>query len=188
VAGAYERRSLAIAPHWPFDQRGRFLPEHTTAVSLLDRLLHHAHVVVTDGDSYRMRGSQNERSNAAENQLNNPRRGDFHLATTGDLYLAIDRHRSKRGWNRRAARSPFALAGPLPMLPTMTPAEALQCLLLAAKGAEGHVDQTAQMRLLYLTDLRAHRHDAEDVWRPMGEGRNTGPSTSPSGSCPGKST
>ena len=39
----------------PFDQWGRFLPEHTTAVSLLDRLLHHANVVVTDGDSYRMR-------------------------------------------------------------------------------------------------------------------------------------
>jgi DNA replication protein DnaC len=55
VAAAYERRSLGIASHWPFDQWGRFLPEHTTAVSLLDRLLHHASVVVTDGDSYRMR-------------------------------------------------------------------------------------------------------------------------------------
>jgi hypothetical protein len=33
----------------------RFLPEHTTAVSLLDRLLHHASVVDTAGDSYRMR-------------------------------------------------------------------------------------------------------------------------------------
>jgi DNA replication protein DnaC len=55
VAAAYERRSLAVASHWPFDQWGRFLPEHTTAVSLLDRLLHHASVVVTDGDSYRMR-------------------------------------------------------------------------------------------------------------------------------------
>jgi DNA replication protein DnaC len=55
AAAAYERRALGIASHWPFDQWGRFLPEHTTAVSLLDRLLHHAHVVVTDGDSYRMR-------------------------------------------------------------------------------------------------------------------------------------
>jgi DNA replication protein DnaC len=55
VAAAYERRSLGIASHWPFDQWGRFLPEHTTAVSLLDRLLHHASVVVTDGDSSRMR-------------------------------------------------------------------------------------------------------------------------------------
>jgi DNA replication protein DnaC len=55
VAAAYERRSLAIASHWPFEQWGRFLPEHTTAVSLLDRLLHHNNVVATDGESYRMR-------------------------------------------------------------------------------------------------------------------------------------
>ena len=55
VSAAYERRALGVASHWPFDQWGRFLPEHTTAVSLLDRLLHHAHVVVTDGDSHRMR-------------------------------------------------------------------------------------------------------------------------------------
>jgi DNA replication protein DnaC len=55
IAAAYERRALGIGSHWPFDQWGRFLPEHTTAVSLLDRLLHHASVVVTDGDSYRMR-------------------------------------------------------------------------------------------------------------------------------------
>ena len=54
VSAAYERRSLGIASHWPFDQWGRFLPEHTTAASLLDRLLHHASVVITD-DSYRMR-------------------------------------------------------------------------------------------------------------------------------------
>jgi DNA replication protein DnaC len=58
VAAAYERRSLAIASHWPFEQWGRFLPEHTTAASILDRLLHHATVVVTEGDSYRMRHTQ----------------------------------------------------------------------------------------------------------------------------------
>jgi transposase len=34
---------------------GRFLPEHTTTVSMLDRLLHHAVVVVTEGESFRMR-------------------------------------------------------------------------------------------------------------------------------------
>jgi DNA replication protein DnaC len=55
VAAAYERRSLGIGSHWPFEAWGRFLPEHTTAVSLLDRLLHHCHVIVTDGDSYRMK-------------------------------------------------------------------------------------------------------------------------------------
>ncbi len=41
VAAGYERRSLAIASHWP-STGGRFLPEHTTAASILDRLLHHA--------------------------------------------------------------------------------------------------------------------------------------------------
>jgi DNA replication protein DnaC len=55
VAAAYERRALGTASHWPFESWGRFLPEHTTAVSLLDRLLHHASVVVTDGESFRMR-------------------------------------------------------------------------------------------------------------------------------------
>jgi DNA replication protein DnaC len=47
VAAAYERRSLAIASHWPFEEWGRFLPEHSTAVSLLDRLLHHTNLVAS---------------------------------------------------------------------------------------------------------------------------------------------
>jgi DNA replication protein DnaC len=55
VSAAYERRSLGIASHWPFENWGKFLPEHTTAVSLLDRLLHHANVVITSGNSYRMK-------------------------------------------------------------------------------------------------------------------------------------
>jgi len=55
VAAAYERRSLGIASHWPFEEWGRFLPEHSTAVALLDRLLHHAITVVTSGDSFWMK-------------------------------------------------------------------------------------------------------------------------------------
>jgi len=55
IAAAYERRSIGIGSHWPFESWGRFLPEHTTAVSMLDRLLHHCHTVITDGDSYRMK-------------------------------------------------------------------------------------------------------------------------------------
>jgi DNA replication protein DnaC len=55
VAAAYEHRALGIGSHWPFEEWGRFLPEHTTAVSLLDRLLHHSVVVVTSGESFRMR-------------------------------------------------------------------------------------------------------------------------------------
>ena len=55
VAAAYEHRSLGVASHWPFESWGRFLPEHTTAVAMLDRLLHYATTVVTSGDSYRMK-------------------------------------------------------------------------------------------------------------------------------------
>jgi DNA replication protein DnaC len=55
VAAAYEHRALGIGSHWPFEEWGRFLPEHNTAVSLLDRLIHHGIVVVTDGESFRMR-------------------------------------------------------------------------------------------------------------------------------------
>jgi DNA replication protein DnaC len=60
VAAAYERRSLGIGSHWPFESWGRFLPEHTTAVSLLDRLLHHSIVVVTEGESFRMRQARSQ--------------------------------------------------------------------------------------------------------------------------------
>ena len=55
VAAFYERRSLGVASHFGFDQWGHFLPEHTTAASLLDRLIHHSTVVVTAGESFRMR-------------------------------------------------------------------------------------------------------------------------------------
>jgi DNA replication protein DnaC len=65
VAAAYERRSLGIASHWPFESWGRFLPEHTTAVSLLDRLLHHANIVITEGDSYRMRQAKQKGATTA---------------------------------------------------------------------------------------------------------------------------
>ena len=55
VAAAYEHKSLAVASHWPFEEWGRFFPETVTATSLLDRLVHHATVVVTSGESFRMR-------------------------------------------------------------------------------------------------------------------------------------
>jgi len=63
VAAAYEHRSLAISSHQPFDQWGTFLPEHTTATSMLDRLLHRCVVVVTQGDSYRMRDAKTRLTN-----------------------------------------------------------------------------------------------------------------------------
>ena len=65
VAAAYERHSLGIGSHWPFESWGKFLPEHTTAVSLLDRLLHHCHTVITNGDSYRMKQARTRGATAS---------------------------------------------------------------------------------------------------------------------------
>jgi hypothetical protein len=76
LAAAHKRRSLGIASHWPFDQQGWFLPEHTTAVSLLDRLLHHASVVVVvaGGGSYRMREAR-AKGGTPPKRTNQPTRG-----------------------------------------------------------------------------------------------------------------
>ena len=61
VTAAYERRSLGVASHWPFEEWGRFLPDESTAVSLLDRLLHHNVLVVTEGESFRMKEAREGR-------------------------------------------------------------------------------------------------------------------------------
>lgn len=63
VAAAYERRSIGLASHHPFENWGRFLPEQTTATAMLDRLLHHANVVTTDGESFRMREAKTRSTN-----------------------------------------------------------------------------------------------------------------------------
>ena len=63
VDAAYERRSLAISSNLHpsgFDQ----LMERTIATALVDRLMHHAHVLVTDGDSIRRRRHSREGGDA----------------------------------------------------------------------------------------------------------------------------
>ena len=53
IDAAYERRSLALSTNLHpsgFDQ----LMDKTIASALVDRLLHHAHVVLTTGDSIRL--------------------------------------------------------------------------------------------------------------------------------------
>jgi DNA replication protein DnaC len=54
ISAVYEKRSLGIASHFPFEDWGRFLPDQPTAVAILDRLCHHAHIITTKGDSWRL--------------------------------------------------------------------------------------------------------------------------------------
>jgi DNA replication protein DnaC len=53
VDGAYERRSLAVSSNLHPSGFDEIMPK-TLATATVDRLLHHAHVVVTQGDSYRL--------------------------------------------------------------------------------------------------------------------------------------
>jgi len=56
VSAAYERRSLAVGSHWPFDQWAGSCPSTPPrSACSTGRLLHHCHVVITHGESYRMR-------------------------------------------------------------------------------------------------------------------------------------
>jgi DNA replication protein DnaC len=53
VDAAYERRSLAISSNLHPSGFDEIMPK-TLATATVDRLLHHAHVVVTQGDSFRL--------------------------------------------------------------------------------------------------------------------------------------
>jgi DNA replication protein DnaC len=55
VSAAYEKRSLIISTNVEFERWTRFLPDETVATAILDRLLHHCHVVRLAGESFRLR-------------------------------------------------------------------------------------------------------------------------------------
>ncbi|WP_425343128.1 IS21-like element helper ATPase IstB [Nocardia cyriacigeorgica] len=58
VDAAYERRALAVSSNLHPSGFDEIMPK-TLATATVDRLLHHAHVVVTDGDSYRLAQATN---------------------------------------------------------------------------------------------------------------------------------
>ncbi|WP_405097899.1 ATP-binding protein [Micromonospora sp. NBC_01412] len=57
VDAAYERRSLAVSSNLHPSGFDEIMPK-TLATATVDRLLHHAHVVVTQGDSYQATAGQ----------------------------------------------------------------------------------------------------------------------------------
>jgi DNA replication protein DnaC len=56
VAKRYERGSMVLTSNLPFTQwAGAFADDQTLTAAMLDRLLHHAHIVQITGESYRMK-------------------------------------------------------------------------------------------------------------------------------------
>ena len=56
VTHRYERGATIITTNQPFDQWGQvFGGDQVMATAILDRLIHHSHIIVTHGPSYRMK-------------------------------------------------------------------------------------------------------------------------------------
>ena len=56
VAKRYERGSIVLTSNLPFSQwASAFADDQTLTAALLDRLLHHAHIVQISGESYRLK-------------------------------------------------------------------------------------------------------------------------------------
>ena len=56
----YERKSVILTTNRPFKEWNEVFPNAACIVTLLDRLLHHADVTLIEGDSYRVRESEQE--------------------------------------------------------------------------------------------------------------------------------
>jgi DNA replication protein DnaC len=60
IAKRYENGSIIVTSNLPFSQWSNALADdQTLTAALLDRLLHHAHIVQITGDSYRLKGKKN---------------------------------------------------------------------------------------------------------------------------------
>jgi DNA replication protein DnaC len=56
IAKRYEKSSIILTSNLPFGQWGQTFANDTALTSaLLDRVLHHSHVIQIKGDSYRLR-------------------------------------------------------------------------------------------------------------------------------------
>lgn len=62
VSRRYEKRSTIVTTNRPFKEWGEVFPNAACVVTLVDRLLHKAEVVVIQGDSYRAKEAAQRRS------------------------------------------------------------------------------------------------------------------------------
>lgn len=56
IASRYETGSVIVTSNLTFSRWGETLGDDIVAAATIDRLVHHAHVIALDGDSYRTRG------------------------------------------------------------------------------------------------------------------------------------
>jgi DNA replication protein DnaC len=58
VSRRYERKSLVLTTNLPFSEWPSVFPNAACAIALIDRIVHHADILVLEGDSYRRRDAE----------------------------------------------------------------------------------------------------------------------------------
>jgi DNA replication protein DnaC len=71
ISRRYEQKSTLVTTNRPFAEWGAVFPNAPCVVSLVDRLVHHAEIIVIEGDSYRMKEAKER---AAKRQGETPKR------------------------------------------------------------------------------------------------------------------
>lgn len=70
IAKRYERSSLILTSNLPFTQWATtFADDQTLTAAMLDRLLHHAHIVQIQGESYRLKNKRKAGTNPTLNTI-----------------------------------------------------------------------------------------------------------------------
>lgn len=66
VTRVYERRSLLVTTNLPFGRWSEVFHDATAAAAVIDRIVHHATVLQTGGESYRLRDARSRRKGGGE--------------------------------------------------------------------------------------------------------------------------
>jgi len=66
VTRVYERRSLVVTTNLPFARWSEVFLDATAAAAVIDRVVHHATILKTDGESYRLRDARQGRRKRKE--------------------------------------------------------------------------------------------------------------------------
>lgn len=66
VAKVYERRSLIVTTNLPFARWNEVFHDNTAAAAVIDRIVHHAVILKTEGDSYRLKEARRGKRAARE--------------------------------------------------------------------------------------------------------------------------
>jgi len=70
IAHRYERASVIITANQPFSQWHSIFADKSMTVAAVDRLIHHAHIIELEGESYRKLAAQDRSKAALEADVN----------------------------------------------------------------------------------------------------------------------